>query len=269
MSVFVLCSAAGSPGVTTTALGLAMTWPRPVLLVEADPTGGSALLAGHFRGQVQPTASLVDLALELHPSGLDDAIPAVAMNVPGSRVSIVAGTRAHRQARALTSLWEPLASSLGRMDALGQDVIVDAGRLGLAGSPEPLLAAADGCLLVLRTDLVALAAARSWCSTLAGQFEARGDARALSLMAVGEGRPYSAREIANVLEHPVTASVAWDEKAAAVFSRGEPRPSRFETSGYVRSLQRAGESLRASAARAKDDLTGQAASAGALTRSRA
>ena len=49
MALIVLTSAAGSPGVTTTAVGLALTWPRPVLLVEADPTGGSAVLAGYFR----------------------------------------------------------------------------------------------------------------------------------------------------------------------------------------------------------------------------
>ena len=42
MAVIALTSASGSPGVTTTALGLALLWPRPVLLVEADPTGGSA-----------------------------------------------------------------------------------------------------------------------------------------------------------------------------------------------------------------------------------
>ena len=41
MAVIALASASGSPGVTTTALGLALLWPRPVLLVEADPTGGS------------------------------------------------------------------------------------------------------------------------------------------------------------------------------------------------------------------------------------
>ena len=50
MAVVALASASGSPGVTTTALGLALLWPRPVLLVEADPTGGSGLLAGYFRG---------------------------------------------------------------------------------------------------------------------------------------------------------------------------------------------------------------------------
>ena len=34
MAVVALASASGSPGVTTTALGLALLWPRPVLLVH-------------------------------------------------------------------------------------------------------------------------------------------------------------------------------------------------------------------------------------------
>ena len=46
MAVVCLTSASGSPGVTTTAVGIAFCWPRPVLLVEADPTGGSGVLAG-------------------------------------------------------------------------------------------------------------------------------------------------------------------------------------------------------------------------------
>ena len=62
MALIVLTSASGSPGVSTTALGLALTWRRPVLLVEADPTGGSGLLAGYFRGQAAPSQSLIDLA---------------------------------------------------------------------------------------------------------------------------------------------------------------------------------------------------------------
>ena len=49
MAIVVLTSASGSPGVTTTAVGMAFSWPRPVLLVEADPTGGSGILAGTSR----------------------------------------------------------------------------------------------------------------------------------------------------------------------------------------------------------------------------
>jgi len=40
MALIALASATGAPGVSTTALGLALNWPRPVVLVEADPNGG-------------------------------------------------------------------------------------------------------------------------------------------------------------------------------------------------------------------------------------
>ena len=44
MSIVALTAVCGSPGVSTTAVGLALCWPRPVMLVEADPTGGSSIL---------------------------------------------------------------------------------------------------------------------------------------------------------------------------------------------------------------------------------
>src|SRR5215217_7772269 len=35
-----IASMKGSPGATSTSLALAAMWPRPVVLVEADPSGG-------------------------------------------------------------------------------------------------------------------------------------------------------------------------------------------------------------------------------------
>ena len=256
MALIVLTSASGSPGVTTTALGLALTWPRPVLLVEADPTGGSGLLAGYFRGQAAPTQSLIDLAFAHRAGGLPDAIPAVAMQVPDTSVTMIAGTTAHGQARSLESLWEPLAAVFKGLDALGQDVIVDAGRLGLAGAPEPLLFASDLCLVVTRTDLVALSGARSWAQTLRGGFEQRGAGPSLALLTVGEGRPYRAREVSKVLQLPILASLAWDADAATVFSHGGTGPRGFDRSPLLRSLRTTGDAARSQISSARDQLTG-------------
>jgi hypothetical protein len=152
--------------VTTSALGLALTWPRPVLLVEADPTGGSAVLAGNFRGLSAHTTGLLDLAWAHREGLLEDALTELPMPIPDSSASLLPGVRAHTQARSLAALWEPLAAALKRLDRTGRDVIIDAGRLGLTGSPEPLIYGADLMLLVMRSDLVALAAARSWAETL-------------------------------------------------------------------------------------------------------
>lgn len=84
MAVVTLCSASGSPGVTTTALGLALSWSRPVLLLEADPTGGSAILAGYLKGARTPPDSLIDLALAHRAGSLAAALPQVTVPLPGS-----------------------------------------------------------------------------------------------------------------------------------------------------------------------------------------
>lgn len=234
MAVITLTSASGSPGVTTTALGLALLWPRPVLLVEADPTGGSGLLSGYFRGSREYSAGLVELALT--PRSITDALADVAQPIEGSQVSFVAGTRSHVQASALRDLWEPLAESLTELESTGQDVIVDAGRLGLAGAPVPLLAASDLTLLLTRSTLPALSALRSWADSSANG--SLGWDRP-GVLVVGEAQPYSSRELATVLGISVIASLADDSESAAVFHRGATPPARFEASALVRSLHAA------------------------------
>ncbi|HSJ59640.1 MAG TPA: hypothetical protein VK895_00290, partial [Jiangellaceae bacterium] len=87
VAVIALASASGSPGVTSTALGIALLWPRPVLLVEADPTGGSGLLAGYFRGTREYDGGLIELALTA--DNLHDAIAEVALPIDNTHVSFV------------------------------------------------------------------------------------------------------------------------------------------------------------------------------------
>lgn len=239
MALVVLASASGSPGVTTSALGLALTWPRPVLLVEADPTGGSAVLAGYFRGTAAHAGGLIELAWAARHGSLAAALPALTVVVPDSSVSVLPGVRAHGQSRSLTGLWEPLTATLKDLAEKGQDVVVDAGRLGLAGSPEPLLYGADLLLLTVRSDLVALSAARSWADTLRSDFDSAGGLGRFGMLLVGEGRPYRGREVSKVLQLPVTASMAWDPAGAAVFGHGATPPRRFETSALPRSLRAA------------------------------
>ena len=224
MSLIVLTSASGSPGVTTTALGLALGWHRPALLVEADPTGGSAVAAGYLRGAVVPPEAMIDLALAEQSGGVLEVLPQVSQPLPGSTTSWVPGTRSHEQARTLLSLWEPLTPVLRSLETTGQDVIVDAGRLGLFGSPEPLIYGADLTLLATRTDMVSLAGARSWAETLRERFARTGGAAALGVLLVGEGRPFRAREVAKVLQVPVLASVAWDPASAEVLTTGAQPP---------------------------------------------
>lgn len=251
MAVIALCSAAGSPGVTTTAVGLALSWPRPVLLVEADPSGPNGILAGVLRGQVDYETGLLDLASS--PLALTDALSDVVQPIVGTQVSYLAGTQTHQQATGLADLWAPLGEELANLEQTGQDVIVDAGRLGLPGSPKPLLQWADLALLATRSHLPALAGARSWVD----EIRARDDWRRPGLLVIGEGEPYSVKEIRRALGLPVLAAVADDPAGAAVYHRGAPAPRRFASSGYVRSLAAAGHALRSAIASYRDALVEQ------------
>ncbi|SDP60888.1 hypothetical protein SAMN04489867_3121 [Pedococcus dokdonensis] len=260
MALIVLFSASGSPGVTASALGLALTWSRPVLLVEGDPTGGSAVFAGYLRAESAPTNSLIDLALAQRHGQLSEAIAESTVRMPGppdSAVSLLPGTRAHGQARSLLPLWETLAAELKALEATGQDVIVDAGRLGLAGSPEPLIYAADLALMVTRTDLVSLSAARSWAQTLRTEFEGVGGMSSLGLLLVGQGEPYSARDVQKVLQIPVIASLAQDVAGADVFAKGAKAPRRFDSSRLVRSLTAARTSIQSAVTTNRGQLAAQ------------
>jgi hypothetical protein len=249
MAVVALASASGSPGVTTTALGMALLWPRPVLLVEADPTGGSGLLAGYFRGTTEYVAGMIELALT--STSVGDALADAARPIEGTQVSYVAGTRSHTQAGALRDLWPPLSEALADLESTGQDVIVDAGRLGLAGSPEPLLDAADLALLVSCTTLPALSALRSWAQSM--QRPAL-DWHQAGVLLVGEGQPYSAREVSTVVNLPVVASLADDPDSAAVFFRGATPPRKFDTGALTRSLHAAIAAIHSTIARRRTEL---------------
>jgi hypothetical protein len=248
MALIVLMSASGSPGTTTSAVGLALTWPRPVVLVEADPTGGSPVLAGYFRGTLTPPRGLIDLALAHREGRLEEALPDALLPIPGHEACLLPGVRGHVQARSLTPVWEPLGQVFRDLERTGQDVIVDAGRLGLTDSPEPLIKIADLAVLVTRTDLVSLSGARSWAQALGEQFRATGATSSVGVLLVGEKRPYAADEVAKVIGLPVVASIAWDPNAASVFSHGAAPPRRFDTGALVRSLRAARSAIQASVA---------------------
>jgi hypothetical protein len=148
-------------------------------------------------------------------------------------------------------LWEPLAPVLADLELAGQDVLVDCGRLGLVGAPEPLLARADLTLLLTRTNLPALSAARAWTDSLRREGSGLGSRAALL---VGEGQPYRAGEVAKVLGLPVLAALADDPDAAAVYHRGATPPKRFESSRFTRSLRAAVQAITAQVTRDRGEL---------------
>lgn len=244
MAVITLFSASGAPGVTTTALGMALAWQRPVYLVDADATGSPAVLAGYMQGQASHDRGLVELAVANRMGNLNTAIATVAMEIPGSPVSFVPGVRSHQQAASLVNLWEPLTGVLRGMEQRGMDVVVDAGRIGTAHSAQPLVRSADLSLLVVRSDLPAVAGARSWAKAVREQLAANGAEDALGLVVVGPGRPYGAREIRKVLGVPVVAEIAWEPGDAAVLSTGARPGKKYASGSFQRGLATAVSSVQ-------------------------
>lgn len=245
MALIVLTSANGAPGVTTTSLAMAMSWPRPTLLIEADPTGASAIGSGWYAGHFQPEATIVDLALANRQGTLEDELPRLITPIPNTQVTFLPGALRHSQTASLEHLWEPLSAVLKRLERNGMDVIVDAGRLGLNGSPTKLIAAADLALLVTRNTLPSLVAAAAWAPTLRDMFATAGAHQSLAAVMIGTGRrAHPIRDAASVLQIPYLSTVAWDPQSAAVYSMGDTPPRKFASNEYMRSIQALTQSIQ-------------------------
>jgi MinD-like ATPase involved in chromosome partitioning or flagellar assembly len=238
MAVVVLTSARGAPGVTTSALAMAMLWPRPVVLLEADVAGSSSILAGYLRGTVSPDRGLVSLAVAHRRGVLHETFYEQTVAFIEDRVRLVPGLVNAQQAASMDKLWSPLGVVLANLEQAGTDVIVDAGRLGMMHGPQPLIRSADAVLLVTRTTLPAVSAARARVPTLREDLVELGQGDdTLTILLVGEGHPYRAREIRSALGIPVLASMAWDQAAAESLSNGVPYGRRFAAAALFRSTR--------------------------------
>lgn len=215
MATIVLCSATGAPGVTATALGLALAWPRKTLLVEADRDGGQALLSGYLAGIESRGAGVVSVVAAQRERRLGSVEQhAIALDESGDRV-LIPGFPTAGAAAVCEPLWPDLASALYRLAGADRDVVIDAGRVG-TGLPRALLDSADAVLIVLRSSLRSAAAARSVIPLLA-------EARQAGAVVVGPGQPYGAAEIAAALHLDVWGGVPDDPDNACYFSDGQPR----------------------------------------------
>lgn len=248
MALIALASAQGSPGVSTTALGLALAWPRGCLLVDADPSGAAAWLAGYFRGAAPEVSGLVGLASHPIVEQIDRGLPGASLRIQGTEARVLPGVASRQQGGAMGPLWAPLAQSLRKLDTTGQDVLVDAGRLGLAGAPMPLLEAADLTLLVVRSHLPALVGAREWAAELPALVQPVHGHPRVGLLVVGPGRPYRAKVVTDTLGVPVVSELPFDPDNAAVLSEGNKPDQYWDRSSLVRGLWNAAQAVHKTAA---------------------
>ena len=155
MTCIALCSAKGSPGVTTLACVLGAVWPaeRAVVVAECDPSGGD--LGGRFA--LSTRLGMTSLVLTERQRVATADFRAHVQQLPGG-LDVLVGPAGADAARALDH--ELGASSLDLV-ADDCDMLADCGRLlpGATGQAK-MLRAADRVLLVLRSDLAAISHAR-------------------------------------------------------------------------------------------------------------
>lgn len=216
-----LVSAKGSPGVTTTALGLALTWPRSAVLLEADVAGSSSLLAGWLQGSVRHDRGLINLAFTFTQRALtahDLWEESVVAREPD--VVVVPGIPSPDQAATLGPMWPALASLSTQLEQAGTDLLVDTGRLSADGAPRAIWAASDLVLLVTGTRLPDVAAARPAARRMLVD-RVPDPAQNAGLLVVDTGGPYPPKEIAAALGLPLVGSLP-RSKHARNLSDGGP-----------------------------------------------
>ncbi|HET9779510.1 MAG TPA: hypothetical protein VFP81_09530, partial [Propionibacteriaceae bacterium] len=247
----------GSPGVTTLAVGLALTWPRPILLADCDPGAHQAILAGYLGGRSTNGKGLLRVAeahrdrRPLREAVLDQTLPLSAESE--SRRLFLPGFAKPGSATHFGGVWEDLAEAFGRLGEVDIDVIIDCGRLGPQGLPPALLERTALTLVVVTSTLRSIMSARVNLPTFRDHPRLSStDQGHLGLIVVGEGEPYGRGEIAKALEVPVIASIAYDRKAAAHLSDGRPRHRRFDSSPLIRSIHDASSQLSNTLQRSAD-----------------
>jgi MinD-like ATPase involved in chromosome partitioning or flagellar assembly len=241
-------SAKGSPGCTTTALALSSCWPevapdRRVLLAECDPAGGD-IASGYLRGNLDGSRGLVALAGQRSP----DALAAVweqllALDDSGRRL-LLQGTTDPRQASGLGTAWSALTEAMGGLELQEPpvDVLLDLGRLHTTHEPVHVRQRADLVVLVTRSSLPVVAAARAAAAEL-GAPAVDGGSQRVACLVVGEGQPYSAKEISEACALPLVGVLPYDPVSAATFSTGAPAGRRLPRSPLMRSVRALATSL--------------------------
>lgn len=208
MSVLSLVSAHGSPGVTTTALALAATWPqhRRCIVVEADMSGG--VIAARFGLADRP--GLVSLSAAGRRGGLgDDLVWEHTQNLPGGLPVLVGPPSPDESQVVLRDITEQLLGwATARSDL---DVIVDGGRISTRSPSSMPLLKAGPVMVVARPTVDQLRPAGIRCEGL------KTAGAETFLLLVGD-QPHGPIEVAAALHCPVVGVISCDPKTAAVLA---------------------------------------------------
>ncbi|QGF23328.1 hypothetical protein [Raineyella fluvialis] len=237
MPVRLLLGSAGSPGVTTTAVGMALHLESPTLLVDAARDASQSVLAGYLRGAAAAGRGLEEYARRVRmgaPFDLDAA--SLPLDDTGAR-RFLPGFGNLAAIDLFEPTWPTLADLLRRTADTGTDVVIDGGRLTSIRPVEPLLRIADEVLVVARTSLRHLAAAKPVCEAVDDVLQRSLRATRAGLALVGEGLPYDRHEVTAQFGWPVDLVLPFLPDHAAALSDGAPRPRRWARSPLVEAFR--------------------------------
>lgn len=238
-------SAKGSPGCTTATLALSHAWldlpgQRRVLIAECDPAGGD-IARGYLRGSLDTDRGIVALAVRRTPDGVAALWEQLLALDSDGRQLLLPGINDPSQGASLEVACAILRTAIPELAEQEPplDVLVDLGRLHAQHDPRQLWGALDRLILVTRSSLAAVAAAEPAARELRSEVVGP----QLSCVVVGEGQPYTAKEIATALALPLLGTLPDDPVGAAVFSGASQAGWRTSRSPLLRSARLLAERL--------------------------
>lgn len=223
MATIALMSAKGSPGVSATALALALRWPGRTILAECDPAGGD-ILPGFLAGQLEHAGGIARLSVAYGRGRLEQDFwsQLVDLDAPRAQRLLLPGVREAAEAGGVAAVADQLAAFFAGLEH-GEpsfDVIADCGRLAAPHTPWPLIARADVIALVVRSTLGSLAHAATALTAMHRRAADAGWALRdrLGLIVIDDG-PYTS-EAAKRLGLPLLGVLPHDRRTAAKLSHG-------------------------------------------------
>ncbi|MDQ1249789.1 MAG: hypothetical protein QG597_4165 [Actinomycetota bacterium] len=254
MGIIVLASGKGSPGVSCTALALALAWPlhvpgttsgpERVLVVEADAAGTSAV-PGYLQGTCSPAAGMATL-VGTSRQEMGERLPQAVIRLEGQPDRyLLPGLSGPTQMAAHRHTFTDLAGWLRVMTR--SDILVDLGRVGAAAEPSVLVQAADLVVVVCRSSMPSVLGALHAVSYLRSLPGSAADSRPspIRFLLVGERSPYTLREVQAALEIQPLGVLAHDARSAAVFSDGHSPGRGFARGPLMRSASHIAQTLTA------------------------
>lgn len=243
-----VASVKGSPGVTSAALALAAVWPRPMVLLEADPCGGDVAYRCRAAGggAVASSPGLLQLAAAVRGGVPGTGAVTDQTQLLACGVHLVQGVTRASQARAFAGLWHTVTAACSEAEA---DVIADLGRLDLTSPVMPLVEHSAHLLIVATATLESVMHLRAGIPDLIGGVGQASPALVCPVLVGPDARAGRDRaDLDRVLEQSgvavrPTRSLPWDSRALARLEQGESPVGRLGRTLLMRSARALASSL--------------------------